>query len=247
MATETAVKDPCFLRSERSPAFARYCERVYGRMLNQYGTADMAQLDLLLDVMRLDARHRVLDAGCGTGQTTRYLAARTGARFLGVDKAEPAIRRANELACAAGDGVGFVVQDLDALALDPATFDAVVAIESLYFPKDLAATIGQFKAALRPGGQMGLFFTHFGQGVSVPARESRVGQALAANGLAFTAHDLTESDRAFWQRSKDTADAMQEVFDTEGNGDLLHLGETVAVLDLIAKGGHARYLYHVQL
>jgi SAM-dependent methyltransferase len=210
MATETAVTDPCFLRSERSPAFAGYCERVYGRMLNQYGTADMSQLDLLLDVLRLDARHRVFDAGCGTGQTTRYLAARSGARFLGVDKAEPAIRRANELAHAAGDGVEFVVQDLDALVPDPAAFDAVVAIESLYFPKDLAATIGQFKAALRPGGQMGFFFTHFGQGVSVPASESKLGLALTANGLSFTAHDLTAGDRAFWQRSRDTAEAMQE-------------------------------------
>jgi len=25
----------------------------------------------------------------------------------------------------------------------------------------------------------------------------------------------------------------------------MHLGETLAVLDLIVKGGHARYLYHV--
>ena len=26
MATESPAKEPCFLRSQRSPAFARYCE-----------------------------------------------------------------------------------------------------------------------------------------------------------------------------------------------------------------------------
>ena len=67
MPAEAIAKKPCYLRSEQSPSFIRYCERVYGTMLNQFGTADMEQLTLLLDVLRLPPGSTVLDAGCGTG------------------------------------------------------------------------------------------------------------------------------------------------------------------------------------
>src|SRR5512143_3487701 len=129
MQAEVA-KEPCYLRSARSPAFAMYCERVYGKALNQYGTADMEQLDLLLAVLQLTEKSRVLDAGCGTGEPTRYLAARSGAIFTGIDKSEAAIRRANE---SVGHSlrVGFRVADMDALHLEPGTFDAVIAVEAL--------------------------------------------------------------------------------------------------------------------
>jgi cyclopropane fatty-acyl-phospholipid synthase-like methyltransferase len=248
MAADPQAKESCYLRSERSPAFIQYCERVYGRMLNQYGTADMTQLELLACVLALDAGQDVLDAGCGTGQTTMYLAERTGGRFTGIDRHEAAIRRAREVVSTSAQGrVTFEVQDMDALDM-PASFDAVIAIESLYFPKDLTATIGQFKKSLRPGGQMGLFFTYFGDArASVDPGETKLGHALQANALSFTVHDLTDSDRQFWQRSKASADALRDAFDAEGNADLMHYGETTAVLDLIDKGGHARYLYHVRL
>jgi hypothetical protein len=130
--------------------------------------------------------------------------------------------------------------------LPPASLDAVIAIESLYFPKNLTAAIGQFKALLRAGGRMGLFFTHIGPSAPASPADTKLGQALQANGLPFKAHDLTESDRRFWQRSKETAEAMLPEFEAEDNADLLHLGETTAVLSMIANGGHARYLYQVQ-
>jgi hypothetical protein len=40
------------------------------------------------------------------------------------------------------------------------------------------------------------------------------------------------------------AEALRAELEAEGNFDLAHLGETTAVLDLIGKGGHARYLFH---
>jgi cyclopropane fatty-acyl-phospholipid synthase-like methyltransferase len=236
MQTEAPAKEPCYLRSERSPVFAKYCELVYGKALNQYGTADVDQLELLLRLLGLTPDSRVLDAGCGTGQTTRYLAERSGAAFLGIDKSERAIGRAVE----SGDSlrVVFQVADMDALELPTQSFDAVVAIESLYFPKDLTSTVAQFRALLRPGGQMGLFFTSFG--------DSNLEKALQDNHLAFEAHDLTEADRKFWERSKRVAEEMRAEFAAEGNEDLLHLGETDAVLGMIEKGGHRRALYHVR-
>lgn len=249
MGAEALPTEPCFLRSERSAAFTRFCERVYGRMLNQYGTADMEQLALLLRVLDLRADRHVLDAGCGTGQTTRYLADQSGAAFTGIDKSASAIRRADEhTAASPRERLTFLVGDMDALDLPPASFDAIVAIESLYFPNDLVATVARFKRVLRPQGRMGLFFTHFGDGTTAadPAA-TKLGQALLTNHLVFETHDLTEADRGFWHRCAAAAEALRADFDVEGNADLLHEGETAAVLDLISKGGHARYLYDVRV
>jgi SAM-dependent methyltransferase len=239
-------KGPCFLRSEKSAAFTKYCERVYGKALNQYGTADQEQLDLLLRVLRLNPKSRVLDAGCGTGHTTLYLAERSGAIFTGIDKSETAICRANELAAARSSHVAFDVADMDMLELPPNSFDAVIAIEALYFPKDLGRTLAAFRSALHPEGQMGLFYTHFGQAPD-GAADTKLATQLVENGLAYEAHDLTNPDRRFWERSKQVASELRAEFAAEGNEDLLHLGETEAVLELIAKGGHRRFLYHVRM
>lgn len=244
MPETTPAREPCFLRSERSSAFSRFCERLYGRMLNQFGTADMDQLDLLIGSLALDATSLALDAGCGTGATTEYLAAASGARFIGVDNVAAAIERAQRRAEVSAARLSFALGTMDALEFAPASFDAIVSIESLYFPRDLAETVRQFKTLLRPGGRMGLFFTHFGEKASAP-EETRLGQSLVANSLTFEAHDLTAADRRFWAKAKEVgeqlcADAAAEPGD---NSDLLHLGETQAVLDLMARGGHARYLY----
>jgi hypothetical protein len=40
---------------------------------------------------------------------------------------------------------------------------------------------------------------------------------------------------------------MRVDFEAEGNADLMPLGETDAVPDLIPKGRHARYLYHARV
>jgi hypothetical protein len=40
------------------------------------------------------------------------------------------------------------------------------------------------------------------------------------------------------------AEELRPESETKGNADLIHLNETDALLELIQKGRHARYLYH---
>ena len=249
MPTESPGKEPAFLRSERSPAFARFCERVYGKMLNQHGLADMEQLALLLQVLRLNSESHILDVGCRTGATTQYLSDRTGAKFVGVDVLELAIRRGIESAQATPDRLAFRVGTMDALDFPSASFDAVIAIDSLYFSKDLANTISQFRTVLRSGGQMALFYTHIAgtpEGGLGPA-DTKLAAALQANRISFEAHDLTDSDRQFWRRSKQAAEELLAGLEAEGNGDLSRLDEANRLLDHMQQGRHARYLYHAQV
>jgi len=249
MLAEAFAKEPCYLRSERSSAFARFCQRVHGQVLNQYGSADQEQLSLLLNVLRLRPGSHVLDVGCGTGGTTRYLSEKSGARFFGIDTAERAIARCQELAANEPEQLGFKVGTMDTLDFSPSAFDAVIAVDSLYFSNDLTSTIGQLQKILRRKGQMALFYTHFADvsGGSLAASDTKLGSALRVNGISFVAYDLSESDRRFWKRSKEAAEELRAEFETEGNVDLMHLNETDAVLDLILQNRHARYLYHARV
>jgi ubiquinone/menaquinone biosynthesis C-methylase UbiE len=249
MPSESPAKEPCFLRSERSLAFTHFCERVHGKMLNQYGSADMEQLELLVRVLSLNPGSHVLDAGCGTGHTTQYLSEATGAKFTGLDISARSIHRALELAKATSARLTFKVGTMDALEFPPASFDSVIAIESLYFPKNLAGAICEFKRVLRSGGQMALFYTHITEapGAPVGPADTKLATVLRACDIQFDAHDLSESDHQFWRRSKEAAEELRADFEAEGNGDLAHLDETNAVLNFIREGRHARYLYHAQI
>ena len=73
-------------------------------------------------------RDRVLDLGCGTGQTTRQAArtARAGS-VLGVDVSAPAIERARELARAEGLGnVTFQHANAQVHRFPPERFDLAI-------------------------------------------------------------------------------------------------------------------------
>ena len=68
-----------------SAAHAEFCERVFGKNLCQHGFADMAQLDLLLEVTGLRPGQRALDLGCGNGLITEYLSDESGAHITGLE------------------------------------------------------------------------------------------------------------------------------------------------------------------
>src|SRR5262245_54970273 len=67
----------------------------------------------------------VLDAGCGTGETALFSAAR-GHRGTGIDFAEVAIRRARRKAAERGLSADFLVQDALALGAGGERFASVI-------------------------------------------------------------------------------------------------------------------------
>lgn len=241
------------VRAEQSPAFGKFCERAYGKNLTQFGTADSAQLEKLLALLALNENSRVLDVGCGIGATTEYISDLTGAKIAGIDLAEPVIERAVERTLEKSDRLTFLVVDLNDIELPPASFDVIISIDTLYFAKDLPKTIGQLKTLLKPGGQMGLFFSEVdtevtGSRETLAADQTKLARALTANGLSFTAEDLTESNLAFWERSQQIVAELKPDFEAEGNDDLCHgrLVEGESVLNLAKAGRMSRYLYHVR-
>ena len=99
----------------------------------------------------------LLDAGCGTGEHT-LLAARHGARAIGIDVSPRAVELARRKADERGIEASFQV--LDALHLDALgeTFDTIIDSGLLHVLDDAARSryVTALQAALRPGGHLHL-------------------------------------------------------------------------------------------
>lgn len=111
----------------------------------------------MLDAAGVAPGHRVLDLATGIGDPALMAAERVGAdgRVLGIDSSAQMIALARARAGAAGViNAEFQVMDIDSLTLPPATFDATLCRWGLMFAEDLAGTLDQARAALRPGGRL---------------------------------------------------------------------------------------------
>ncbi|MEU7037799.1 class I SAM-dependent methyltransferase [Streptomyces sp. NPDC046237] len=110
----------------------------------------------LLAAAAIRPEDRVLDIGCGTGQTTR-LAARAAHRgaVLGLDLSEPMLDRARELAAEEGPaGIDFRCGDAQVHPLPAAAFDVAVSRFGVMFFQDPSAAFANVGSALRPGGRI---------------------------------------------------------------------------------------------
>ncbi len=121
--------------------------------LAAYGRIERTLVDINRDVLALAAvqpGERVLDVGCGTGDTTAALA-KTAGSVLGVDISEPlvAAAKAKDIANAA-----FVVADAATQAFEPGSFDLVFSRFGVMFFADPVAAFTNLRRALKPSGRL---------------------------------------------------------------------------------------------
>ena len=99
---------------------------------------------------------RVLDVGCGCGQTLLQLAARVGAtgEVLGLDVSEPMLARAEARAREAGlDQVRVRRADAQTARFEAGHFDHLFSRFGVMFFTDPIAAFTNLRGALRPGGR----------------------------------------------------------------------------------------------
>jgi tocopherol O-methyltransferase len=115
--------------------------------------ATAALVGLVAERAGLDPGMSVCDVGCGYGETARVLARRhgVGVTALTLSRAQHDYARAREGESA---GVEYVLASWLRNGLPDATFDAVIAIESLSHMDDGATAFAECARVLRPGGRL---------------------------------------------------------------------------------------------
>lgn len=109
----------------------------------------------LMALVRPQSGMRVVDLGCGTGELTRTLHDRLGAReTVGLDNAETMLARSSAFA---GNGVRFVQAEIAAFAADPAnaqSVDLVVSNAALQWVPDHEGLLACLTDVVAANGQL---------------------------------------------------------------------------------------------
>jgi SAM-dependent methyltransferase len=111
---------------------------------------------VVMDRLALGRGERVLDVGCGCGETSFELGRRVGptGSVLGVDISTIMLERARERGANAPN-VRFLAADAQTHAFAPGSFDAIFSRFGVMFFQDPPAAFANLARALVPGGRIG--------------------------------------------------------------------------------------------
>lgn len=79
-----------------SSAYEKWCEKVYGKALNQSGMLTYKELQLMFKYIKLNPNSLILDVGCGLGGITNEIAENYLSKVIGIDIDENMINYAKK-------------------------------------------------------------------------------------------------------------------------------------------------------
>jgi SAM-dependent methyltransferase len=128
----------------------------YPAALAPYSYTTWTELRRFVVELKVGPGQLLADVGCGHGGPGLWVAATTGADYLGVDINEPALAAVRERAAALElpGQVRAAIGAFERLPVGDAVLDAVMSVDALLFAPDKPAAAAELARAIRPGGRL---------------------------------------------------------------------------------------------
>lgn len=253
-AQKTATREP-----GREPTL----DEIKARMKSTWEDGDYARFATymepgaveILDSWRIRPGQRLLDIGCGAGQTA-IPAARLGHHVVGIDIAENLIGHARQRAWAEGLDARFDVGDAEELPYEDRSFDVVVSMIGAMFAPRPDRVVSEIARVLRPGGK--LYMANWTPR-SMPAQMFKCVAAVTPPPPGFISPSLWGDENTAAQRLADHFGELKLTqksyprwhypFDAHGIVDVFraHFGPVKRAFDRLADDPDAQAQLHRQL
>lgn len=102
---------------------------------------------------KLDHTKVILDAGCGTGQTSAFLKQQYDCKVVAIDRSKIMIEKANKRFSSLNINIEAIQGNIEQLPFEDRTFDVVLS-ESVMAFTHIPSSITQFKNVLKPTGKL---------------------------------------------------------------------------------------------
>jgi ubiquinone/menaquinone biosynthesis C-methylase UbiE len=229
---------------EHSQAFNTYATRVFGKNLGQHGFSDLKEIHLMMEKLELDKDSKVLDIGCGNGKITEYISDITQASVTGIDYVPEAIMLATRRTVEKRYRLNFIVGNLEMLDFPNESFDAIISIDTIFFSRDMKATLASLKSMLKPNWHMAIFYMEY--------KFEEFLTALKENGLSYDSYDLSRGHYEHMRLKRKIAVELLRSFEEEGNRFIWQnlmaesIGDTNRDSEGQVTGVTKRYLYIIR-
>ena len=234
--------------ASQSEAFKNFCRDAFGEDFSQDGFSDIEQINKILQYIPKGDNVHILDIGCGNGKMLGYLQEKTGAFIHGFDYSENAIETAKNLYPVKSEFREGIIGEIEYPAEQ---FDVIIAMDTMYFAKDMTDFVAQIKRWLKPDG---VFFVGYQEGDVMPktrdAHTTVLAEALRKNGMPYEVEDITEQVYELLLKKRTAAEKHRKEFEAEGHLNwyemLVWQTEYVRVPYEEFKEKLARYIYVVR-
>ncbi|HEX7903597.1 MAG TPA: methyltransferase domain-containing protein [Chitinophagaceae bacterium] len=150
-STEHAYKDSWDLNNSLAIHYGYWDEKV-----NSFPQSLLRMNEVMIEAAAITADDKVLDAGCGVGGSSIFIAKTTGAGVTGISLSERQVWQAKQHAQQKGvsDKVDFNVMNYSTTDFADASFDVVWGCESICYADNKGQFIKEACRLLKPGGRL---------------------------------------------------------------------------------------------
>ncbi len=150
-ATENAYKDSWDLNNSLAIHYGYWDEKV-----KSFPESLLRMNEVMMETAKIKSSDRVLDAGCGIGGSSIYVAQLAGCNVTGISLSDRQIAKATELAVRnkVETKVEFKMMDYCSTSFPEENFDVVWGCESICYADSKEKFINEAYRLLKPGGRL---------------------------------------------------------------------------------------------